>query len=52
MILGVCGNLFSEKFESLCLVKYVRDTAFTFLWCVCDTGFSDMCMKHRVYQGV
>ena len=40
------------KFGSLCLVEYVTDIAFTFLQCVCDTGFSDICLKKCVIKCV
>lgn len=41
--------MFNDKFESLCLVKCVTDTAFAFLQYVCDTGFSDVYVK-KCYQ--
>lgn len=45
-------TMFNDKFESLCLVKYVTDTAFTYLQCVCDTGFSDIYVKKCVIKCV
>lgn len=44
--------MFNDKFESLCLVKCVTDTAFAFLQCVCDTGFSDIYVKKCVIKCV